>query len=512
MQANINSRIVRWCACFLLLWGIVLCSLPAQTASAQVTSGLPPGVQVALNTAVPNFPDNITFQFKATLTSEIPVLSQVDLAYRVNGEVATNVHRQKLENSSSPEAKYVVDTQKEYIPPGASISYYWRLTDSQGNIYETPHQIFAYQDNRFNFKELKKGLLTVRWYQGDANFGQTALNKAQATVDRLSGLYKVQPDKPINITIYPDSRAMFTALPPNTQEWVGGQAIPELGTIVLAVAPGDLKELGRSIPHEVSHQVVYQATRNPYNVPPKWLDEGLAVNNQDQVDGFLQEAFERGRDKRTLFPLRVLNGSFPADTQQSYLAYGQSVQLVRYILKTYGDSAIEKMLAAFKTGMSYDEVVETGLGISLDQLDWEWKKSISYPVAPPIEATPAGQATLASTPQASEALVVSSVVPATPTPDQASNFAARAVTAAVVTLTAQSNPAATAPGNAESRVVPSPASNSFKNSEANSKAAQVANNSSNEGLSGFIIVVACLVLISTGLLVILARHKKTPRL
>lgn len=349
---------------------------------AQSTPAWPAGVRIERNLATPKFPEGITFQFKAGVQPGSTLFKRVELAYRLEGEVATSVRRQNFERSDQRtlEAEFVIDTRKNYFPPGSRLVYSWLLTDERGEIYETPRQQIIYQDLRYAFKELKSGPVTVRWYQGDDNFGRTALNKAETAITRLGQLYKIKPDRPINITIYPDRRTMFTALPVNTEDWVGGQAVPELGTIVLNIAPGDLKELGRSLPHEISHQVIYQATRNPYNVPPKWLDEGLAVLNQEQSDGFLQEAFERARDNRTLYPLRTLNGAFPGNSQQSFLAYGQSLQMMRYILTKYGNAAIEKMLASFKQGVSYDEMVQLSLGISLDQLDRDWKSSIGYPL------------------------------------------------------------------------------------------------------------------------------------
>lgn len=441
---------------------LLLITFPAH---AQTTPALPDSVKVETNTASPNFPGGIQFRFNASTDASAPAFKSLELGYRIEGEVETNIRHEDLAPADPLTFEVTIDTQKDYLPPGTRISYYWLLGTGAGNIYQTPTQEFTYQDTRYPFKELKNGLFTVRWFQGDASFGQAAMNRVMSTVDKLSQLYKVKPDAPISLTIYPDSRTMFTALPPNTQEWVGGQAIPELGTIVLAIAPGDTTEIGRSIPHEVSHQVVYQATRNPYNVTPKWLDEGLAVNNQDRIDGFLTQAFEKARDTRTLFPLRVLNGSFPADSQLSYVAYGESVQVVRYILQKYGNAGMEKILGSFKQGVSYDEAVQIGLGINLDQLDREWKQSIGYPVPELPSATPTPLAvaptpgffpsptlvipsspTLGSQPTPTQAVTTAgSIVPGvTPGPTQA---ILPVVTAETATSAATTNAGPTAPTN-----------------------------------------------------------------
>jgi hypothetical protein len=250
--------------------------------------------------------------------------------------------------------------------------------------------------------------------------------------------YNIKPTNNINITIYPNTQAMFTALPPNTAEWVGGQAMPTLGTIVLAIPPNDTTEINRSIPHEVTHQVNYQATKNPYNYLPKWLDEGLAVYNQDQIDSFLTQAFQRGLDKQSLIPLRVLDGNFPADTQQSYMAYGESVNVIQYILKKYGNTGLAKIMNSFKDGVSYNEAVQIGLGISLDELDREWKESLGYGgLGTNNPSTTAGTPGIIGT--SSAAVAADPPTPSNTVPDATAAFADGAVTQAVVQLTSAAN-------------------------------------------------------------------------
>lgn len=421
------------------------------TASATPAPPLAKTVTVQQNQASSDFPNSIKFSLAAKLTSGSAAIKEVDLDYILLGSVATEVKVANLTTTGTGlQAETTVDTKRSYIPPGTHLSYYWEFVDTAGNIYDTSAQELVYQDHRFPFQELSKGVVTVRWYAGADSFGQAALNKALATIDRLGQEYNIKPTKPINITIYPDTQTMFTALPPNTAEWVGGQAVPTLGTIVLAIPAGNLTEVNRSIPHEVTHQVNYQATKNPYNYLPKWLDEGLAVYNQDQVDGFLIQAFQRGVDKQDLIPLRVLNGSFPADTQQSYLAYGESVEVIKYIIKKYGSAGIGRILSAFKDGVSYNEAVQKGLGIGLDELDREWRQSLGYTQPATATLTPAQVAAttspVTSNPTTSNFETVppgSDTSASSADPNVTATFAANAVTQAVAQLTATHPSAAT---------------------------------------------------------------------
>jgi hypothetical protein len=376
--------------------------------------------------------------------------------------VATSVRPADVtKNSDGIGAKATIDTKRNYIPPGTHISYYWEFVGSDGKIaYDSPSQQLVYQDERFQFQELQSGVVTVRWYQGKDTFGKAALDKAIATIDRLGKEYNIKPTNNINITIYPNTQAMFTALPPNTAEWVGGQAMPTLGTIVLAIPPNDTSEINRSIPHEVTHQVNYQATKNPYNYLPKWLDEGLAVYNQDQVDAFLTQAFQRGLEKQSLIPLRVLDGNFPADTQQSYMAYGESVNVIQYILKKYGNTGIGKIMNSFKDGVSYNEAIQIGLGISLDELDREWKESLGYGgLGTNNSGTTAGTPGVVGT--SSAAVAANPPTPSNTAPDATAAFAEGAVTEAVVQLTSAANANSLQTGGA----VTTPTSSSTANND-----------------------------------------------
>ena len=48
-------------------------------------------------------------------------------------------------------------------------------------LFITPHI-----DDGFNWQTLESGMLKVHWYEGDANFGQEALETAQAGLDSVA--------------------------------------------------------------------------------------------------------------------------------------------------------------------------------------------------------------------------------------------------------------------------------------------------------------------------------------
>ncbi len=172
----------------------------------------------------------------------------------------------------------------------------------------------------------------------------------------------------------------IVALPPNSAEWIGGQAHPDLGLIVTGIQPGSgaAAEIRRVIPHEISHLLLYQATKNPYGGPSHWLDEGLAVYNQESPDASLKPILERAVKGGALLPVRALNSNFPLDPNEARLSYAESVSLVEFIIARYGDAKLGELLRSFRDELSYDEALRRTLGVDADGLDREWKASIGY--------------------------------------------------------------------------------------------------------------------------------------
>jgi hypothetical protein len=222
--------------------------------------------------------------------------------------------------------------------------------------------------------------VTIYYYSGNDDFGRDLLDTTQRTITKLAQRFGVTGDKPIHIVVYGNNRDFSSSLPPNSAEWIGGQAHPDLGLIVTGIQPGGgaAAEIRRVLPHEVSHLLLYQATENPYGHPSHWLDEGLAVYNQETADTSLQPLLDRAVANGTLLPARALNSNFPLDPNQARLSYAESHSLVGYLITKYGDAKLGELLRSFKDELSYDEALKRTYGFDTDGLDREWKASLKY--------------------------------------------------------------------------------------------------------------------------------------
>lgn len=361
-----------------------------------------------------DFRDHITFKISAEGPAEIV---EADLFYRITGQLATSRNEADFTPGKSIEAEFVFDQDnpENYQPPGAEMEYWWKLVDAQGNELRTERETLLYLDDRYPWQTLQDDRLTLYWYQGDDSFGQALFARANIALDTLATDIGITLEDPIKIFIYANQRDLLGAIRSSAQEWTGGQAFTQYGVVVIGVHPSQLAWGLNAMTHEMSHLVIHQATENPFSGLPRWLDEGIAVynENRDELDADFRGTFERAVRNDQLMTLRSLSSPFPADPMAANLAYGQSGAVAKFIIDTYGSAKMAELLAIFAEGALYDEALEQALGVDTDGLDNAFRVSLGLSplpgTEPPAPAQPAAEAN--AEPEAAEQPEIAVVEP-----------------------------------------------------------------------------------------------------
>jgi hypothetical protein len=118
---------------------------------------------------------------------------------------------------------------------------------------------------------------------------------------------------------------------------------------------------------------------------PRWLDEGIAQHLSDGLSEYLPgrqpmilgEALAAGR----VMALAALEMRFPADVYARQLAYEQSRSIVGFMVRGYGDSFLAALLARLAGGMSTNDAFRAVSGISLEDLETEWRQQQTSPLS-----------------------------------------------------------------------------------------------------------------------------------
>jgi hypothetical protein len=283
-------------------------------------------------------------------------------------------------------ANWVWDMTNAILPPDAEVTYWWMIVDVDGNEFETSPETMHFDDDRYSWQSLTNavpqgGELTLFWYEGGDSFARELMDACQEGLAKLTHDIGTYPEKPIKIYIYASANDLKGAMI-SSQEWTGGVAFVEFGTVAISIPPSELDWGQRALVHELTHLVVYQTTFSPYGQLPLWLDEGLATYNEGGLSPDLRSRLEEAVLKDELISVRSLCSPFSAYYEKAALSYAQSYSLVEYLLDNYGQDRMLDLLALLKQGSTYDEALTEVYGFDIDGLDARWRVTLASSIVP----------------------------------------------------------------------------------------------------------------------------------
>ncbi len=322
-----------------------------------------------------NFPESLTFNLEIESSHEVV---DIDLQYKIN-KVTTASVITTITPDFTPEnhvlASWTWDTRKASLPPGAEINYQWLITNAAGDKIETELTTLVFEDSRHSWNKLVEGDVRLLWYQGDNDFAQELMVAAQAALEMLAQDTGAHLEKTARIYIYASTSDLHDALI-FPQEWTGGLAFTDYGIITIGISPSSLSWGKRTIAHELTHLVIRQVTYSPLSDLPTWLNEGLAMYAEGNLRKDLADDLEKAISNDTLFSIRSLGGSFPADPDDAKLAYAQSYSIAVFLIDNYGSEKMTILLDVFKRGSSYDDALLEAYEFDVDGLDTKWRESL----------------------------------------------------------------------------------------------------------------------------------------
>ena len=262
------------------------------------------------------------------------------------------------------------------LPPGSSLEYWWKIADAGDNYLETEPVRVRFDDARYEWVSLTEGQITLYCYQDDEDFVNELMDSALSALARLSADTGAELERPVQFYIYANSLDLQGALI-YPREWTGGVAYTRHGIIAIGIAPTNISWGKRAIAHELAHLVVDQITLNPYNELPTWLEEGLAMYTEGEMEDTFASQLERAIDDNSLISVQSLCSPFSAYAGVATLGYAQSYSLVEYLISSYGQSKMLELLNTFSQGSGYDAALEAVYGFDMDTLDSLWRDYVS---------------------------------------------------------------------------------------------------------------------------------------
>ena len=315
-----------------------------------------------------------TVTFSTTFASDRPPI-RVELLTRLPGEDSDRVSIALVEPEGG--AWRASSFVGGHIVPNTSWDYRFRVVTDQGDALG-PSASYRLLDERYEWRSIEGDLVTVWWYEGGEDFARRALTIADEAMASAAELLGVGEMEPVDFLIYADEREFRAAMGPATRENVGGQAHPGIRTLFGLIEPRQIGSdwVDELVTHELAHLVFHEAVDNPYQYPPRWLNEGLAVYLSSGYGAGDRAQVEGAADGGTIIPLEGLVGQFPTRPGRQSLAYAESIAAVDHFVETYGEEQLVELITSFGEGTGLDGAFVAATGEGFAAYDVAWLNSL----------------------------------------------------------------------------------------------------------------------------------------
>jgi len=338
-----------------------------------------PQADVTNDQPVIQFPNTITFRAKITGDANITsVVLEYGSEQLTCGDVVAKAFPE-FTPGKSVDVQWTWDMrQSGSLPPGATIWWQWRYTDENGKETVSDQQTAAWLDSEHNWKTVKKDKLNLHWYSGDQNFAQELLDAAQGGLDFNRTKSGLVAEAPIDLYIFANTNDLKDAIL-YEPSWTGGQAFPDHDIVILGISQNDLDWGKDAIVHELTHVLVGHLTFSCLGAVPTWLNEGLAVYSEGELDLASQTQLDDAIKSDTLLTVRSLSAGFSEVSDKAYLSYSQSFSIVKFLVETYGQEKMTELLTALRDGATVDDALTQTYGFNIEGLEDEWRQAIGAP-------------------------------------------------------------------------------------------------------------------------------------
>ncbi len=331
-----------------------------------------PDVRFGTPTASGSFGGTVTFS-TAFETEARPL--RVEMLSRLPGDDSDRVTIASLDGGEGAWTATVF--QSGHIVPNTHWEYRFRVVTADGAV-EGPVASHRLLDERFEWEVLEGEHVNVWTYEGGDGYARNALEIAETAMAESAELLGVRVIEPVDFLLYTDNREFREAMGPATRENVGGQAHPRIRTLFGLITPRQIDSdwADELIAHELAHLVFHDAVDNPYQYPPRWLNEGLAVYLSTGYDDEDRRRVQGAAGGGTIIPLEGLGGQFPTRPGRQSLAYAVSISAVDYFVDEYGQDRLVDLINAFGRGSGLDGAFLAATGEDFAAFDAAWLDSL----------------------------------------------------------------------------------------------------------------------------------------
>lgn len=263
------------------------------------------------------------------------------------------------------EAAVTTNAGDRYIPVGADIIWRWQITLADGTTIENESEHYRYEDPRYAWRMIEGDGLSVYYYGGE-NAAQEVLEAGEAGLATMSRVLGIA--LPFHVKLYLWESLDDASGVERVRSQRFEMVVDSLGTRVLADLVHVFAPTSWIAVHELTHVLTHFAGEGGIGGLPAWLDEGTATYSEGDWARRRGFALHNAIDSDDLLSLRSIT-SAPGDPSRVELFYGQSADIVTFLIEEFGEERFAELYAVFKAGSTADRALMEVYEVDRDGLE-----------------------------------------------------------------------------------------------------------------------------------------------
>ncbi len=185
--------------------------------------------------------------------------------------------------------------------------------------------------------------------------------------------------RPIEVRIARSPEDMADLAPKDVvPEYASAVAIPSLRLVILSMrAPvsNEGTDLGELFRHELAHVALDDAIGGKHI--PFWFNEGYAVHASNERAMDRAETLSNASLWKTILPLSELDRSAPNDRYEVSVAYAESADFLRFLLRKSDRGRFASLIERAHKGEPFDRALGDAYASDLRKLEYEWREELA---------------------------------------------------------------------------------------------------------------------------------------
>jgi hypothetical protein len=225
-----------------------------------------------------------------------------------------------------------------------------------------------------------KGWLKLSYPPELSHWATPLVEQAEAFRAEVNSRLGASGLKNVHVRLAKTARDMTLLAPEGAPypDYAEGVAYSGLGLILLTEQPehgAEQFDLLTTFRHELAHVALHDAL-DSHDVP-LWFNEGLAVHLSRENAFARTQALWTAAVSSNLLPLSELERRFPRDLVGVPLAYAQSADVVRYLLRTQDQERFRLLIKRVGRGQPFERALYDSYGMELYNLESAWRADVA---------------------------------------------------------------------------------------------------------------------------------------